>query len=62
MSQWPAYAIGVPPYIYGFHSYTGNSSHLSHALASAVLVMGMRLSPTISLPTYTAAYATLYAQ
>jgi phosphoenolpyruvate carboxylase len=33
MSQSPAYAIGVPPNIYGFHSYTWNSSDLSHLQA-----------------------------
>jgi phosphoenolpyruvate carboxylase len=33
MSQLSAYAIGVPPNIYGFHSYTGNSNNLSHPLA-----------------------------
>ena len=33
MSQRAAFASGVPPDIYGFHPYTGNSTLLSHPLA-----------------------------
>ena len=31
--QCAAFAAGVPPDIYAFHRYTGNSTHLSHTPA-----------------------------
>ncbi len=30
MAQWVAFASGIPPDIYEFHLYTGNSTHLYH--------------------------------
>ncbi len=33
MVQCAAFATGVPPDIYAFHRYTGNSTHLSHTPA-----------------------------
>ena len=34
MDQEAAYAIGVPPEIYAFHRYSGNSTSLFHPLAN----------------------------
>ncbi len=34
MAQSAAFATGVPPDIYAFHRYTGNSALLYHTLAS----------------------------
>ena len=62
MVQSPAYAIGIPPDIYGFHPYTRNSSDLYHSLVNAVQCMGTGLSPVISHIAYVTTYTTLYAQ
>ena len=62
MDQSPAYAIGIPPDIYGFHPYTRNSSDLFHSLVKVVQSMGIPLSGIISYSAYLTAYATLYAQ
>ncbi len=62
MDQLPAYAIGIPPDIYGFHPYTRNSSNLFHSLVKAVQSMDMWLSHILSHFAYLTAYATLYAQ
>ncbi len=56
MVQCAAFATGVPPDIYAFHRYTGNSTHLSHT-RTAVSPADSELSPEISQVTYRTAYA-----
>ena len=55
--QCAAFATGVPPDIYAFHRYTGNSTHLSHTQARQFRLQALRLSPEISQVTYRTAYA-----
>ena len=52
-----AFATGVPPDIYGFHSYTWNSAILSDTQALQYQVQFPRLSRGLSHLTYKAAYA-----
>ncbi len=54
--QRAAFATGVPPDIYAFHRYTGNSTRLSHTPAR-VSPAGSELSPEVSQETYRTAYA-----
>jgi len=55
--QEAAFATGVPPDIYAFHRYTGNSTLLSSTLVQQFRMHVPRLSPEISHPTYRTAYA-----
>src|SRR3979409_1061324 len=56
MCQVAAFATGVPPDIYAFHRYTGNSTTLSHTLARPVRNAVFGLSPKISHHAWPAAY------
>ena len=56
MVQEAAFAAGVPPDIYAFHRYTGNSTSLSHPRARQFRATAPGLSPGISRPTYRTAY------
>jgi hypothetical protein len=55
-SQETAFATGVPPDIYAFHRYTGNSISLSGTQGWQFQKHLLRLSRTISLLTYHSAY------
>src|SRR5579884_904306 len=54
--QKAVYTAGVPPDIYAFHRYTGNSAFLSHALSPPVSGAPSRLSREISHQTWRTAY------
>ena len=56
MVQEAAFASGVPPDIYAFHHYTGNSASLYRPLVRIVLNSLSQLSQEISHPTYPTAY------
>ena len=54
MVQWIAFATGVPPDIYAFHRYTGNSIHLFHIqeiqFRTQVQGWALRLNIRLELP------------
>ncbi len=54
--QEAAFASGVPPNLYEFHLYTGNSASLSRTRVTTVLSAVPRLSRGISHPTYRTTY------
>ncbi len=57
MVQGATFVAGVPPDLYAFHRYTGNSTPLSHTRSTAVFDGPSRLSREISHQTHCAAYA-----
>ena len=57
MVQKAVYTTGVPPDIYAFHRYTGNSTPLSRTRSAAVFDGPSRLSREISHRTHRTAYA-----
>jgi hypothetical protein len=52
MAQRAAFATGVPPDIYAFHHYTGNSTFLYQSSSTTVLNDLSQLSRELSHPTY----------
>ena len=55
--QGATFVAGVPPDLYAFHRYTGNSTPLSRTRSTAVFDGPSRLSREISHQTHCAAYA-----
>ena len=60
--QRAAFATGIPPDIYAFHRYTGNSTLPSGTRALQFLVHFQGLSPGLSRQTYVTRLRALYAQ